>query len=491
VLLTTAVYALAVLASEKIPQGDGLGFDGVIYGGWVRSFPAPLLERSLDQYYIQRVFPAAAVHGALRLFRCALSNANIIRGFEGWAIGLVLMSSWIWTALAHRLSLSRAARWFGAVALFGSYATLKWTAYYPVLTDLWSVAFSLLQLLLFLDRRLLLLAAVTFVGAFTWPTQAAIGAILIAFAPPASGAPLQASPLPRGLRFIPAGLAASAWMLLCSSVIERGYTIDSGLAPLSRPLLRLSVLASAALLFGGVAVLADDRALLSRQLLRRYVLRPHLLLAAAVLVGVKLLQLRLARATTPHPLTELLNMTAYTALQKPAVFVVAHTAFFGPLFLVMVLRWRGLVALLRSYGPALVVTALLGLALFLNSESRHLWNIVALFIPFAVKLLDELSLTRKRFAQLAAWTLVSSNVWLTYEGPVWPGALQFPGQLFFMTNGPWMSFTMYAVQGAVVVSIGLWLTRWLPRVEERAPERATFAAPRAVAVDPRRSAPDP
>jgi len=70
----------------------------------------------------------------------------------------------------------------------------------------------------------------------------------------------------------------------------------------------------------------------------------------------------------------------------------------------------------------------------------------------------------------------SSNVWLTYQDPIWPDALQFPGQPFFMTNGPWMSLEMYAIQAAITVGLGVWLARQLSAAEDRA--RAQPALPK-------------
>lgn len=462
VAVTTLVYAAAVVLSEKISVGDGFGFDGATYGDLARTFPAPLLDGSLNRYYIQRVVPSALVHGTLRLLRVELTPAHIIHAFEGWAIALVCAAASIWIALARRLGIGTRARWFGAVALFGSYASLKWTAYYPVLTDLWSVVVALLQLLLFLDRRLVLLALVTLVGAFTWPSSAAIGAVLIVFLPlPAADPAVPARPLGR-LRFLPAGIAAVAWTSLCVSILSSGYAIHgANVESICRPLLRLSLLASAAFVFGAVSVLVDERALFRPRGLARYLLRPNLLVAAAVMVGATVLQKRLAPEPSRYPVSELVRLTAYTSIQKPAAFLVAHVMFLGPVLLVLVMRWRAVVDLVRRSGPGLVCVAGLGAIVFLNSESRHLWNLAAMFVPFAVKLLDDLSWTRRQFLWLGALTLASSNVWLTYEDPIWPEALQLPGQLFFMTNGPWMTFPTYAVQLAIVVVFGFWLARQL------------------------------
>jgi hypothetical protein len=101
--LTTVVYAISVLISEKISIGGGFGFDGLLYGEWARTFPAPLLDGSMNQYYVQRIGPSALAHASLRLLRLDLTPENIIRAFEGLAIGLVCAAAWIWTALARRL----------------------------------------------------------------------------------------------------------------------------------------------------------------------------------------------------------------------------------------------------------------------------------------------------------------------------------------------------------------------------------------------------
>jgi hypothetical protein len=478
--LTTVVYAISVLISEKISIGGGFGFDGLLYGEWARTFPAPLLDGSMNQYYVQRIGPSALAHASLRLLRLDLTPENIIRAFEGLAIGLVCAAAWIWTALARRLHLTTAARWFGAVALLGSHAALKWTAYYPVLTDLWSVVIALLQLLFFLDRRLILLALATFAGAFIWPTTVLIGIVLIVFLPLRSGG-LQAHTPPIGrLRFVLAGLAAVTWTLVCVSTIASGYAVPNSAAPLCRPLLRVSMVASAAFAFGAASILVDDRTLFDRRLIARYVLRPNLLVGALTIVAAKVIQARLAPVPSPHALSEFLGWTVRTSLQKPAVFLVAHVMFFGPVLLLIVMRARAVMNLARRWGPGLVCVASLGSLLFLGSESRHLWNVEVMFVPFAIKLLDDLAWTPRQFLALGAWTLVFSKVWLTYEDPIWPDVLELPAQLFFMTDGPWMNFTMYALQAAAVAGLGLWLARQLApahRLDPAAPPFSLAASP--------------
>jgi hypothetical protein len=460
VVVVTLVYAGAVALSEKISVSGGFGFDGTIYGKWAQTFPAPLRDGSLNRYYVQRIAPSVLVHGTLYLLRAKLTPVHIIHAFEGWAIAIICASASIWVALARRLRLMPSARWFGAAALFGSYASLKWTAYYPVLTDLWSVVIALLQLLLFLDRRLVPLALVTFVGAFTWPTSAAVGALLMVFLPLPDAGPVDSTPLPGRLRFVPAGVAAVTWMLFCASIVRSGDRFGS-VAPLCHPLFRLSLLASGAFVFGALSVIIDDRHLFNWRILARYLVRPNLLVAGATMVAIKALQAWLAPTAGPIAFTNFLRESAYTSIQKPAVFLVAHVMFLGPVVLVVVMRLRAVLDLARRSGPGLVAVAGFGVILFLDSESRHLWNVAAMLVPFAVKLLDQLSWTPRQFLVLGSVTLASSNVWLTYEDPIWPDPLGLPAQLFFMTDGPWMSLAAYAIQAAIVIAIGVWLARQL------------------------------
>lgn len=461
VVTVGCAYLVTVLFSEKIPDNGGFGWDGAMYGSLAMTLPDVFASAGLDSYYIRRMVPSGVVHYGLRALGLPAEPATVIHAFEAAAVVLVVLSAWIWTAIARRLRLSSQGLWLGAVVLFGNHAILKWTAYYPVLADLWSATLGLLQVFLFLGRRPVALALVNAIGAFTWPSTLIIGTILLVFMPLRKDAvAVPSGPAPWRLHVVVAAGAAVAWTIVCVRVLTTGFSPGNDTDPIYGPLVRLSFAASVLFAFAAVQVLLDDRALFSPRQIVRYLLRPHTLLAAAVYAGVSVLQARVAPTQNPAASYELLlKVTAFTSLQKPGGFLVAHVMFLGPIALVMVVRARALAAVLRPAGPGLVVVAALGCLLFLNSETRRLWNVLVMFVPFAVRVIDDERWSRREIVLFAALTLFSSRVWFRLEAAAGASPLDFPGQLLFMTIGPWMTLPMYLLQGALVAGLAVWLMR--------------------------------
>jgi hypothetical protein len=55
VLAAFLIATTGFLASEKIGINDGIGWDGMIYAGWVRDLPKSI-DKGIDSYCIQRIF---------------------------------------------------------------------------------------------------------------------------------------------------------------------------------------------------------------------------------------------------------------------------------------------------------------------------------------------------------------------------------------------------------------------------------------------------
>jgi hypothetical protein len=150
--------------------------------------------------------------------------------------------------------------------------------------------------------------------------------------------------------------------------------------------------------------------------------------------------------------------TAVTAVSVPGVFFVAHVVFYGPVIWLALFLWRPTCRLIREHGVGLTLNIALGLILGLCSESRGIINFLPLLVPFVNKATDSLHWGPRQYGLVVLATLVSSRIWLTInQGPFVGRPLRFPDQLLFMCVGPWMSYGMYAAQGAITLLAGVLL----------------------------------
>jgi hypothetical protein len=223
-----------------------------------------------------------------------------------------------------------------------------------------------------------------------------------------------------------------------------------------RPALLASVAISLAYLGLGAFPLLDSRRLYD---LRAVFTRRRLLTALGVgvaILAVKALQSGLARPEPFWHLGILLTQTAYASVAWPGIFLVAHMAFYGPLFLLAIFLWKPTCRHLHEVGTGLTLAVFVGLLLSLNSQSRYVINIFPMLVPFVVKATETLRWRAAPYALIALVGLLLSKVWFTINTGPFQGRLhEFPDQGLFMTHGPWISPTMYVIQGGLFLALGI------------------------------------
>lgn len=459
-LLVTLAYTLCVVFMEKIKVGRGFGWDGAAYGKWVKDF-ASVLNDGVHSYYVQRLFPSSVIHVALRALEVPRKNPQIIHAFEVANVLLVALSAFSYDAVARRLRVSDNTRWLGAIGLFINFSLLKYSAFYPVLTDVWAFALGALQLQLYLSRRVYWLAAVTAVGGFTWPTLLPVGACLLLFSAAPQHREQAPAPAPAHLNDVAAGLVTAALWWACYSQMRPGYTLENSTGVVDERLVLLSALVAGAYIFWSVRQLLNDRQLYQpRAYLQALSLR-SVLLTAAVYAGVLLLRARLTRSDSLLGLSSTLNELVFSTLKEPGLFALAHVLVWGPLLLIVMLRWQQVVAAIHRAGIAATFVALCGVLLSLHSESRKLCNLAPFFYCLALPCLDRLAPSRKALLAFGAVSLAYSRVWVTFDGRMQRPLSSFPAQELFMVVGPWMTPRMYALQGAIVLATGLAVFFWV------------------------------
>lgn len=453
--LVLGVCVLNALLGERITRSEGLGWDGESYRRVTVHMEGLLGERKLSPYYLGRVMPCAVVYLALRAARLVPTTPNVIGGFACINVLLLTATAFLWGLVAGSLKVSRGGKWLGLASLFISYAVLKQSVYYPVLTDVWAMPITMAMLAAYLRRRPFLLALLTLGGAFTSPLLLYIGAVLLAF-PPASA---RADP-PRLPRLAPTLLAGVVGLAAGGIALAVHYRIGyRGPFPVEPPTETVVVLS--ALLLALYAFLASKSLIVPCLHYDRKILTRERLvgggLALGVLVMVKVSFLVLARGPQSEPATgTYLLMLPELAIARPLVFAVAHVLYFGPIVLLAGVTWRSCGQVARSMGWAVPILLMLGVALSFGSESRWMTPLVPFLVAVTVAAVDARRLPARAYVVFVGAALLLSKVWMSFNvsQALKPGAgAQMCLELYFASHGPWMTERMYLIQAPLVAAL--------------------------------------
>jgi len=239
-------------------------------------------------------------------------------------------------------------------------------------------------------------------------------------------------------------------------MVSENVRIWASISDLIRPVWPLSLALAAAYLAltlapAGASGLAHLRAARPRDLLRA-----RTAVAVLVLAAVSLVTARLPTAPgTEMSLETTLRLACWMSVMAPAQFLVAHLIYFGPVVLLLLGSWRLVQARVAQAGLGMVVMLGLAIVLSIDSESRHLSNLWPMVVPFVAQEWDG-RLTSRQLTMLVMTALLFSKVWLIIGAPSSP-IPQYPAQLYFMNQGPWMTAQSYVVQGAALLVLALLL----------------------------------
>lgn len=476
-LLVILVLGLVSIRwAEKLPVGDGFGWDGVLYATWAKDFHKSVFVDGLSDYYVQRLAPSAIVHyGARALLwpfysseqsRSILTqNKNVMLSFGIYNLILLLLAVYIWGLIAGHLNLSDKGKWFGFCALFVNYAIAKSNFYQPVLTDTTAFTLGILMFYFFLTRKSLGLLAVMIIGCFTWPTIPFMAGLLLVFPRP-DGEVLSTQSLASAvamsrLTWFVSAVACALVSLVFAYLLWRdvpGQWDKVSMVRIDFTLLYSSIALVLVYLFVGFRAALMDRRLFDFRYLRSEIRWKW---AAVVLMVLFLWRVVVHQIATPVPYSwnsrELVIYTFVSSLTEPLIFVVAHAVYYGPAIVLLLIFWRPFCESAGQYGIGFRLFVIVNLCLSICPQSRYQIPYVSAFVIVLVTMLDRSVLHRWT---LTWWILLSifySKIWYTFNtAPMIPDGTMavfqtFPLQHFFMNSGPWMSKPMYLVQGGVVL----------------------------------------
>lgn len=459
--LLVALYVIpTALFGELLPVSNGLGNDGIAYGELARRFSEITLHGGIDDYDVSRALPCGLVWLGLKVTgSLPAHDIDLVRGFRWLAVFELVGSVYVLREIARHLRLSRAGWWLAFFALYGSWSVLRWTFYDPVLVDASAFVLGFVIVWAFLTRSRLFLALVTLVAAFVWNEAFYVGLVLLTL--PRSVA--WQDDAPRSRRW-GGGLAVLAAIVLVPILlaVDDEYSGNLSFAPQWGGPVTIGisvVMAAAWLALGLFPVLSTVMRVRSARIEWRDVGLAVVVVALAV--GIQKVLTR-----DPDPVLERLRIQGYTpyilaktflwnSIQKPGVFALAHVVFFGPVVLLVVACWPRMVRRARDFGVGAVAVLGLLAAVSLNSESRHLIDLVPFVVLLAVLVVQPV-LRPWHVVTFAVVTLAASKVWLPINQASFPytgTGFEFPWQYFYMNLGPYMSGDSYVIQGSVLLVV--------------------------------------
>ncbi|TAE25503.1 MAG: hypothetical protein EAZ92_12095 [Candidatus Kapaibacterium sp.] len=517
-----------IIALNKGCGWDGVTYKNVVWSlQWNKARP-DYAERSrlrIDPYRVQRIAPSVAVYGEMQaarwlyqqvtpmftrvpawlewsyeqyplppwFFRWFADNPNQAANAQSVALTLdslvagyfvfhsllmLLGTALLWAMTARKLNLGLTARWLGFCGLFANVAVMKMSFYYPTLTDTTALFAAMLMLYAYVANSAWLLLPAAVLGFFTFPTAFYVAALLFLF--PRSivlhkEAVVEEAQAMTGFERnagIGAGvlvLCASVYFVLIAEVrFVEVEQIQPMLLILTLPLLLAHVFFTVSGLAAQFPLQAMVRHFKERKNLAGYALRALILLVlwAGLLYWKK--QIEDPTLAAPMNTSLFFGGSFASALGKPLLPVVAGAVYFGPIILVMILRFREFLkaAWNLGLGYMLVVTGLLLMGIIM-SETRQLINFLPFLVLGVAYSLDSIRLPRIALVLFALVSVIAAKVWLPFnfagmaeQAANITGGIHatFPLQYYFMNHGPWMSWTSYFLQGAcaLVVAGLLW-----------------------------------
>lgn len=462
--------ALMICLGERLPDNlqYGFGWDGGIYGCWGQDFWEGIRKIFVpSDYHAQRIFPSFLVHHALRALMPAgkISEWMVIKAFQVFNLGLTLVCIVAWYRICVRLQASARRFWFGYMAFAFNFAILKFPFFYPVLTDSFALAFGMLTVYAVLARRLALLWLVGLMGAFTWPTVFSSVFLLLIFW---NAEPLRSDAWREGKwKKIPeavAGISAALTGLISLSVYFRAKTDPSivilhGYGRFNTVLATLFLMGfvyCCVLSFLRMAPVPDPRTLFKPRW--KGLLPPSLALIGWIIVR---LVVRNVSNGQKFDMSGLLDTAVSRAFAYPAVFLVAHVIYFGPVTLLVVWKWRDILGVMRDrLGLLGMVLVFSFLPWSISSESRAIINYFPLAVVGLAITVEERLLTRRNLFLFGAVSLVSSKFWFPLNHRMFekyvPFEVTIPNfQRYFMNFGVFFTNKTYAINLAVAVCLGI------------------------------------
>ena len=435
-LLFGAWRVANIFLAEKLPADYPRVTDGYRYIGIARRF---LESGQIDSYRVMRIAPSGVVHGGLEALGLPYTNENIVLGFEVLNLVALCTAAYAVVRILRHLGVGTRARELALVLLLVNYPMLKYSVFYPALTDFSAIGLGSLLLLFYLKDRTWALVLTSLVGAFTWPVLFYQGLILLVF--PREDRESERLPRPRR-RLLSTLSAAWGFGLLVYFVVLRGLDTYTGSLRLEAAYVVVAALFLIPLYFF-LPTMLFQRAFFDLRAIAARIQAWKVLAALLLFACVWLLQDALVTqklSSTHFGIGHFLSVQVLYGSVRPLINLVAHTTFYGCLTVLLLIFWKPFGIAVARRGLGLVLAFLFNFYLILlASESRQLSNLLPWFVVFLCLALDRFNFPRHFAPMILILNVAASKVWLPMGNPWFT-------QRHMMSNGPWMSEDTWLLQ---------------------------------------------
>lgn len=450
---------------EILAVRQGYGWDGLFYADVAWRFEDFLKNRWIDSYRATRILPSGIVHYLGITLGLRLDAPLHI--FKIYNAGIVVISGLLWVLIGRAAKLKTQSVWLGAIALFVNYAVLKYSFYYPTLTDASAFCLGLLMLYCYVVGNIAVwfLPVIACIGFFTWPTAFYQATILFVF--PATLV-FSSTTDTRNSKISLSRLQYIVFAMFFAMIIACTiYFIVVNPTQYPGP---LPEKATSLLLYPSIASLFVFAGYALFYIVKYFPLPNIKDFSTQVQIGIKwvvMILLAMLCFTIKFSIEDVtlpVNATLFqfiggnltASATKPLVNIVGHAVFLGPITLLLILRYREICRLAfveNGYGIGLLFS-LSVIAFCLVAEARQLMCFFPIIVFVVIKALDKRTITVPQYLIIAVLSLASSMIWYNINFPgmenfaeAYPEYTKFPMQRYFMRHAPWMNMESYMIQG--------------------------------------------
>lgn len=366
----TILYAIYYIPlGELVNINGGLGWDGKSYAAIARNLAVGGGASGLVPEF--RFLPSAIVHYLLLLVGSAFTNSNIRLGFQLYDAILLLATVFIFFQVLEDVGYSVKSQTFAGVCLILNFCFLKWSFWYPILTDQSAIFLSTLLLYFYTKGNTFWLLITAFIGYLTNPALFLVGAILLT--------------IPRkSTKVEPIRIQAivGIWFLLFLLFVLLfvwfySFNNNSGIV-----LKNTKYSALAVMLFGsiGLALSARNKHVFSRAVLLSNLQWDRLLFCVAFYFLFTGIGTSTRGSNIPgQTISSIIGLLGIN-LNYPFVTLVACFAFYGPVVALMVFYWGRISRSSYRIGVGFHLVLVFGLILLLLVRPRQFMAVYPFFV---------------------------------------------------------------------------------------------------------------
>lgn len=437
---------------EHILANNGLGWDGVGYARMAQNIDSMLINHEVSSYKIQRIFPSLLIFSLSKGFHFTITNQNAPFVFSILNAGMLILSIFLWNAVARKANWDIKVRILSFAGLFLNFVNLKMAFYYPVLTDTTAFTIGLAMIYCYISRKNLALILLSVVGAWTFPTLLCMGMVLFIF------------PIRNEKNLIPgyskiyssffSFILAISVTVLCL-IIQSKYREGALGNNYSLPILSVSGITLFLYLFFAAKPLIHYRlkTVISSIQINRFLLSILIVATIALIIHFNCI------SSTNAGLWFYLIHVSNQALAYPLNFMVSHIMYYGATVILLIYFWKEVTENMNEKGPGLIIVTAMCIVLSIGSESRQLTNFLPLIVIMVAEVLNKKIVTWNFVWFFTLLNLIISRFWLPLNHGDWPSleisppqvTLEFPLQWYFMNLGPWLSHFMYWIFSTTTV----------------------------------------